>query len=122
VTVEELIEAPFRKATDGDVYHTLAPDIPMRVLSNRVIVKPAEEEYKGLIIIPTTAKKDAPTRGVVVAVGPGMLTKYGERWTMPDIKPGDTVLFHKHTNQPFELNGEKLYNLRDDSIIAVLEE
>ena len=121
----ELTEAPFRKATDGDVFATPEPLVPLRPLSYRVIVQPLEEPYKGLIIIPPSVRakeKEVPTRGIVVGLGPGMLTKYGERWPMPDIKPGDIVLFHKHSGIKFEMDGQQYVSVHDSHIIAVLED
>ena len=123
--MNDLVDAPFAPATDGDIYKTPQPRIPMRVLSSRVVVRKIDDEYRGRIIIPKTAKKDPPMKGEVVAVGPGMLTKHGERWTMPDIKPGDIVFFHKWAGQEFRIgsaiDGELYFNLRDDNILAVLE-
>ena len=116
------VDVPFADAVEGDVYLTPDPLIPLRTLSSRIIVEPIEEEYKGLLILPKTAKKEPPIKGRVVSVGPGMLTKDCKRWPMPDVKPGDIVLFYKHSAQTFEMNGKEYLNVRDDSLQAVLEE
>ncbi len=118
----DLIDAPFAPAVDGDVYLTAKPAIPLRTLNNRILLEPLEDEYKGLIIIPKTVKKEVPIRGRVVAIGPGMLTKYGKRWTMPDLTVGDIVLFYKHSGIVFEMDGKNYLGIRDDNVIAVLEE
>jgi chaperonin GroES len=118
----DLIDAPFAPAVDGDVYLTPKPTIPLRTLNNRILLEPLEDEYKGLIIIPKTVKKEIPIRGRVVAFGPGMLTKHGTRWTMPDLKIGDVVLFYKHSGIPFMMNGKEYLGVRDDNLIAVLED
>jgi co-chaperonin GroES (HSP10) len=93
-------------------------------LGSRVLVKPDkpdERSKSGLIIIPDNAKKPTGT-GVVVAMGPGMLKKDGERWPMPDVVPGERVIFDWRSPFPeTELNGVKLLVMRDDHLLAVLE-
>lgn len=88
-----------------------------RLTGDRVAIRVEEDIYKGRIIIPATAKKDPPMKGRVVAVGPGMLTRTGERWPMP-VKVGELVIFHKNEGREVVINGEKLLLVRDDAILA----
>ncbi len=93
-------------------------------LGNRILIKPDEPEgiTKSGLIIPDIAKKPTGT-GVVVAMGPGMLRSNGERWVMPDIKPGDRVIFDARNPFPrIELDGVELLQMRDDTILAVFED
>ena len=66
-------------------------------LKDRVLVKYSEEAEKssGGLYIPDTAK-EKPTKGEVIAVGPGRITDDGKLQKM-DIKTGDTVLFDKYS-------------------------
>jgi chaperonin GroES len=92
-------------------------------LSSRILVRPdkPEDRSRGGIWIPDNAKKPTDT-GVVVAMGPGMLQKDGERWPMPDCKPGDRVVYDARSPFPrTEIGGVELLVMRDDSVLAVLE-
>ena len=63
----------------------------VRPLSDRILVRrvDADEQVKGGIIIPDTAK-EAPQEAEVVAVGPGKCNKSGDV-IAPAVKPGETV-------------------------------
>lgn len=89
--------------------------------NDQVIVAPleAEDRSPGGIFIPEKAKT-TPTRGTVVAIGPGALNDNGERVPL-DIQPGDTVLFGKYNGNDIELSGEKYKLLREADIFAVIE-
>lgn len=92
-------------------------------LGGRVFVKPDEPESRtrGGIFIPERAKKPAGT-GVVVAMGPGMRTKDGGRWPMPEIERGDRVVYSALDPFPrVKIDGVELLSMRDDSVLAVLE-
>jgi co-chaperonin GroES (HSP10) len=96
----------------------------LTLLGARVLVKPdPPESHYGRIIIPDSAKKH-PGTGVVVALGPGMLCKDGTRWPMPDVKPGDRVVFSrdaKNVRQLVTIDGIEYQKMYDDDIVAVLE-
>lgn len=94
----------------------------LRPLHDRVIVKRAEEETKspGGIVIPDTAA-EKPIRGEVKAVGPGKLLDNGD--TRPlDVKAGDKVLFGKYSGTEVKVNGEDLLVMREEDIIAIIED
>jgi chaperonin GroES len=111
--------------TPGDLRATAsaASQISFRPLGARIIVRPDRPAEKiGRIIIPQSARKKTDT-GTVVAMGPGMLCKDGTRWPMPLISIGDRVMYEGRA--PFvevEINGEKLLQMRDDNVLAVVEE
>jgi chaperonin GroES len=94
----------------------------LRPLGTRVLVLPddPDERSKGGIIIPDVAK-ERPARGTVIAVGPGMLMKNGERWPMP-VVPGEKVFYSKYAGQDVKLDDVWYRVLRDDDLYAVLEE
>ena len=64
----------------------------MKPLNDRVLVKRLESEEKtaGGLFIPDAAK-EKPSKGEIVACGPGKMTADGNRVAM-DVKPGDVVL------------------------------
>ena len=94
----------------------------LRPLHDRVIVKRAEEEHTspGGIVIPDTAA-EKPIRGEVTAVGKGKLLDSGEVRTL-DVQAGDKILFGKYSGTEVKLNGEDLLVMREDDIMAIIED
>jgi chaperonin GroES len=94
--------------------------INIRPLHDRVVVKriEQEEQVRGGIIIPDTAK-EKPQEAEVIAVGPGKLTDEGKRTPM-DVKAGDRVLMGKYSGSEIKLDGDDFVILREDEILAVV--
>ncbi|MBD3315406.1 MAG: co-chaperone GroES [Chitinivibrionales bacterium] len=90
----------------------------VKPLEDRVIVKPlgAEEKTAGGIIIPDTAK-EKPTKGEIIAVGPGKLSNEGKRMPM-SLKIGDTVLYGKYSGTEISIEGEDCMILRESDVLA----
>ena len=93
----------------------------IRPLHDRIIVRRLEEgEQKvGGIIIPDTAK-EKPQQGKVIATGNGKVKDDGKRVPL-DVKAGDLILFGKYTSQEVKLNGEDYLIMREDEVLAVLD-
>ena len=94
----------------------------VRPLHDRIIVTRIEEgEQKvGGIIIPDTAK-EKPQQGKVIAVGAGKQKDDGKRIAL-DVKEGDTILFGKYSGQEIKIDGEEHLIMREDEVLAVLEQ
>ena len=94
----------------------------IRPLHDRVLIKRLEEEEKrkGGIIIPDTAK-EKPMQGKIIAVGKGKTLENGEVLP-PDVKQGDKVLFGKYTGTEVKIDGEEHLLMREDDILAVVQE
>ena len=94
--------------------------VKIRPLHDRVLVKRLEEEeqVKGGIIIPDTAK-EKPQEAEVVAVGPGKLQEDGNRQPM-DVKAGDRILVGKYSGSEIKIDDEDYVILREDEILAVV--
>ncbi|HBL30322.1 MAG TPA: co-chaperone GroES [Acidobacteria bacterium] len=92
----------------------------IRPLHDRVLVKriEAQEQVRGGIIIPDTAK-EKPQEAEVIAVGPGKLLEDGKRSPM-DVKAGDRVLMGKYSGSEIKLNDQDYVILREDEILAVV--
>ena len=92
----------------------------IRPLHDRVLVKRTEpqEEVRGGIIIPDTAK-EKPQEAEVKAVGPGKLNDDGSRSAM-DVKEGDRVLIGKYSGSEIKVGDEDYVILREDEILAVV--
>ncbi len=96
--------------------------IGVKPLSDRVLVKRIEEEEvkKGGIIIPDTAK-EKPQKGEVIAVGPGRLDENGKRIPM-EVKEGDKILFSKYAGTEVKIGEEEYLIMREDDVLAIIEE
>ncbi|OGT63990.1 MAG: co-chaperone GroES [Gammaproteobacteria bacterium RIFCSPHIGHO2_12_FULL_45_9] len=90
-------------------------------LYDRVVVK-REEERKtaGGIVIPDTAT-EKPSKGVVMAVGPGRVSKTGQMLPMA-VKQGQRVLFGKYAGTEVSVKGETWVVMREDDLLAVIED
>jgi chaperonin GroES len=94
--------------------------VNIRPLQDRILIKrlDEEEQVKGGIIIPDTAK-EKPQEAEVVAVGPGKLDDDGKRAPM-DVKVGDKVLVGKYSGSDIKIDGEDYVILREDEVLAVI--
>lgn len=94
----------------------------VRPLHDRIIVQRIEEgEQKiGGIIIPDTAK-EKPQQGKVIAAGSGKVKDDGKR-TPLDVKAGDSILFGKYSGQEIKLDGEEYLIMREDEVLAVIDQ
>ena len=94
----------------------------IRPLHDRIVVQRIDEgEQKvGGIIIPDSAK-EKPQRGKVIAAGNGKSKDDGKRVPL-DVKPGDSILFGKYSGQEIKLDGVEYLIMREDDVLAVVEE
>jgi chaperonin GroES len=94
----------------------------VKPLKDKIVVKRLEgdEKTKGGIIIPDAAK-EKPQEGRVVAVGSGRVTDNGQV-VAPEVKAGDKILFGKYSGQEIKIDGEEHLLLREDDILAIIED
>jgi len=94
----------------------------VKPLQDRILVKRIEEEEKtkGGIIIPDAAK-EKPQEGMVVAVGDGKTLESGQKAALT-VKPGDKILFGKYSGTEIKVDGEEHLILREDDVLAILED
>ncbi len=92
----------------------------VRPLGDRILVKrtEAEEQNKGGIIIPDTAK-EKPQKGKVVAVGSGRIE--GEKKVPLEVKKGDTILFAKYSGNEITVGDEEYLILKEEDVLAIFE-
>ena len=94
----------------------------IRPLHDRVVIRRTEEERTspGGIVIPDSAA-EKPIKGEVVAVGNGKVLDSGETRAL-DLKAGDKVLFGKYSGTEVKVDGEELLVMREDDVMAVIED
>ena len=93
----------------------------IRPLQDRVLIKRVEtkeEEIRGGIVIPDSAK-EKPQEGEVVAVGDGKVLDSGTKVEM-SVKPGDRILFGKYTGSEVKIDDVEYLIMREDDILVVL--
>ncbi len=93
----------------------------LKPLNDRVLVKRLESEEKtaGGLYIPDTAK-EKPSKGQVVAVGPGKMDDNGKRIPLA-VKNGDEVLFNKSAGTEVKLDGVDHLVMREEDILAIID-
>lgn len=111
-------------ASDGsaaDNYFSGGNDVMnLKPLNDRVLVKRLESEEKtaGGLYIPDTAK-EKPSKGEVVAAGPGKIGEDGKRVALA-VKEGDQVLFNKYAGTEVKIDGVDHLVMREDDILAII--
>lgn len=86
----------------------------MKAIKNRIFLKKDEQSEKiGSIYIPKTEGQYAPPySGTIIAIGDGIKDS--------DLKVGVKVFFHDLAGVEFELNGEKIFSIREKDITAII--
>ena len=94
----------------------------IKPLQDRLVVKRIEEEEKtkGGIIIPDSAK-EKPQEGRVIAIGDGKTLDSGQKAPLT-VKPGDKILFGKYSGTEIKIDGEEHLILREDDVLAIVED
>ena len=90
-------------------------------LHDRVVVRRLDEETTspGGIVIPDTAA-EKPSRGEVIATGPGKTLDSGKVQTLA-VKEGDSVLFGKYAGTEVRIDAQDYVVMREDDLLAIIE-
>jgi chaperonin GroES len=94
----------------------------IRPLYDRIVAKRVDEEARtsGGLFIPDNAK-EKPLEAVVISVGKGKLLANGTVQPI-SVKAGDKILIAKYAGSDVKVVGKDHIILREDDILAVLEE
>ena len=101
---------------------TASGHVVLQPLGDRVVLEreASEDRTAGGIVLPDSAK-NKPSRGKVISVGDGRLLDDGSRGKM-QVKAGDRVLFSSYAGDEFKLGERELLLMREDDILAVIED
>ena len=90
-------------------------------LGDKVVLKQleAEETTKSGIVLPGQAQ-EKPQQAEVVAVGPGGVVD-GKEVTM-QVKVGDKVIYQKYTGTDVKLEDENFIIVKQNDIVAIVED
>ncbi len=95
----------------------------VRPLGDRLVVRrfQSQEKTEGGIILPDNAKQK-PQKGKVLAVGQGRMMKDGTRRPL-QVKAGDTILFTNWAGDEVkDRSSENILIMREEDVLAVIEE
>ena len=93
----------------------------LRPLGDKVVLKQleAEEVTKSGIVLPGQSQ-EKPQQAEVIAVGPGGVVD-GKEVTML-VKEGDKVIFSKYSGQEVKLGNDEYIVVKQNDILAVVED
>jgi chaperonin GroES len=96
--------------------------VRLQPLGDRVVIQreDAETTTAGGIVLPDSAQ-DKPARGRVISVGDGRLLDDGTRSPF-QVAVGNRVIFSSYAGETFKIGDEELLLMREDEILAVLED
>jgi chaperonin GroES len=86
------------------------------VLGDRVLIRPVASEQRGLLYRPETV---VTQEGIVLAVGPGAW-QYGV-FVSVGLQVGQRVIYGRYSGHEVEVNGERLWSLRESEVHLILE-
>ena len=90
-------------------------------LGDRVVLKQFEaEETKASGIILASKAQEKPQQAEVIAVGPGGMVD-GKEVTM-HVKAGDRVIYSKYAGNEVKMGDEEYIIVRQNDILAIVEE
>ena len=95
----------------------------IKPINDYILVEPLKQEEitKGGIIIPETAREERAVKGKIIAVGPGKLNEKGERIPI-NVKEGQVILFKKYAPDEIKIDDKEYYFIREDDVMAILED
>jgi len=90
----------------------------LRLMGNRVLILPVEEETASGFIIPEQYRSFRT--GIVKAVGNGARLKNGQRRPIP-LNVGDPVVLSDDYRMPIEIEGKQHFLITDEKVLCILE-
>lgn len=94
--------------------------VKLEPMGDKVVVQRDESQdvTAGGIVLPDSAK-DKPSRGTIVAIGPGKMLDDGTRGEL-QVKSGDRVLFTSYAPEVIEFDDQEFLLMSEADILAVI--
>jgi len=89
----------------------------VKPISDHIVIEPikGEEKTRSGILLPTTAEKERPEQGRVIAVGPG-------KKNIPmEVKVGDKVIFSKYGPSEIKIEDKDYLIAKQEDVLAIIE-
>jgi chaperonin GroES len=95
----------------------------LKPIGDRLIVRAIEEEETtaGGLVLPDIAR-EKPQKGLVLAVGDGLVNEDTGKCIPRAVNEGDEVLYSKYGGTEIKVNGEDLLILRESDVLAKVVE
>jgi len=90
----------------------------LRLMGNRILILPVEEETASGFIIPEQYRSFRT--GIVKAVGNGARMKNGQRRPIP-IQVGEAVVLSDDFRMPIDIEGVQHFLVTDEKVMCVLD-
>lgn len=96
--------------------------VNLQPLGDNIVVKPVSDDSVTAsgIVIPSTASKEKPQKGEVVALGTGRVLKDGKKVAFT-VKVGDMVLFKKYSPDEIKIDAEELLIMSEADVLAIIK-
>lgn len=111
-------------APDREIDEAIAINIAgvIQPLADRITVRKCSEETMstGGIVLPEAAR-ERPSKGEIVAVGPGRISEFGVR-IPPSVAVGQQVLYAKYAGLEVKVEGVAYQLVHEKDILAVIDE
>lgn len=95
--------------------------VKLEPYADQVVVRPIVDTYKGAIVLLEGAK-EKPTKGEVVAVGPGRYAPETGARIAPDAKVGDVVIYSKYAGTDVKIDEQDLVILKEKDLLVAVRE
>lgn len=95
--------------------------IQIQPLYDKIVVRRLEDQLMspGGIVIPDNAA-EKPTRGEVLAVGPGKVLDNGDQRALT-VKVGDRVIFGKYSGTEIKINGQEVVIMSESDVLGIVK-
>ena len=95
--------------------------IQIQPLYDKIVVRRLEDQLMspGGIVIPDNAA-EKPTRGEVLAVGPGKVLDNGDQRAL-SVKVGDRVIFGKYSGTEIKINGQEVVIMSEIDVLGIVK-
>ena len=104
----------------GDKIMPLGSRILIKPFTKEELEKKSTEKNNWGIILPDSGSKEKSEQGIVLAIGAGDLID-GKR-VPPAVKVGDKVAFSKYGYDDITIDGQELYLIKEENVLAVLKQ
>lgn len=101
--------------------------VAFRLLGDRFLIRPDKlPEKVGSLFVPAGLARELQQKsglvGTVVYMGPGMLMRDGGRWPMPNVRPGDRVVYLDQPWPRVRIGDEEFLSIREEGILGEVQE
>ena len=95
----------------------------IKPLADNVLIEPLQKETTtpSGIFIPDTVNKEKPQEGKIVAAGPGRKDEDGKLIEM-QVKVGNVVMYKKGGGTEIKVEGKEVLLVKEEDILAIVEE